>query len=904
MFVVPGRPHARTVFSLALLLGTAAPIAIAQEATPDTTPHTEQKVAPPALLTDRTFQSPPAAIERLVTAPWHQNVRLSAPSPDGRYILREIDRGMPTVAELARPHLNLAGLKVDPAANRAVDLILRALNGLEVVDVATGEFRALPTPRGATISNPRWSPDGTRIAYLAHFPDATRAYVTEVRSGKTRAATKTPLLATEITTLQWTADSKHLVAVLIPERRPPVPARPELTIGPQIRTATRGEKQKHRTYPNLLVDEYDEAALEYYLTGQLALLDARGGKVKKIGEPAMLYAVDPAPHGDHFRIRLIQRPFSRLVPYANFGRAELLWDTRGRTLVELSSRPLLEESGDMMSLMSRQSTARADTAKGPPRRSLAWHPAGEGMTFLQRATIEPDTTRAPGDQNAPAEAKGATDATAATGAGRPNSVANKSATSRSVDRLYQWLPPFGPDDVRVLYESDDALGTVRFSADARTIFVTQSGNGASHTYAVNLDRPERQYTLLRRERPVTKADSAAADTSYASLVTRDAPGGNRIVRRSQDGRFIYLDGYRPRADAAPDTIRRPFIDRVELETGARERIYHAPTRVGVEIVSAILDDDLTRIMVQTDSRTSITNYHLRDLSTGTITALTRNTDHAPEITHAQRHRIRVTRVDGFEFWVSVTLPRDYTPGTRLPAFFWFYPREYTDQESYDRFTFSIPNRFQTPGPRSLEFLVTQGYAVIQPDAPIVGPKGRINDNYLHDLRNNLTAIIDELDRQALIDRDRLGIGGHSYGAFSTANALIHTPYFKAGIAGDGNYNRTLTPNGFQTEERDLWGSREMYLEISPILYADRMTGALLLYHGLADQNAGTDPINSIRLLQALQGLGKEAALYLYDYEDHEPVAQETILDLWARWTAWLDHYVKRAGTTEPQLIAQ
>lgn len=898
MFAVPRRTLAPTVLTLAWLLGAGAAHATAQgtitpdsthatqhNATPDTTPPGEQKATQPAPLTDRAFQRPPAAIARLVTAPWHQNVRLAAPSPDGRYILREIDRGMPMVADLARPHLNLAGLKVDPAANRAVDLTLRAQSGLEIFDIATGEFRALPTPRGATISSPRWSPDGTRIAYLAHFPDATRAYVTEIRSGKTRAATKTPLLATEVTTLQWTADSKYLVAVLVPERRPPAPARPDLTIGPRIRTATRGEQQKLRTYPNLLEDEYDEAALEYYLTGQLALLDARGGKARKIGEPAMLFAVDAAPRGDHFRVRLIQKPFSRLVPYANFGRSELLWDTRGRTLVELGSRPLIEESGDMMSLMARRNTAGTDVAKEPPRRSLGWHPAGEGMTFLQRATIEPDTT-----------ATGATHSPAAPAAARQTAP-------RNVDRLYHWLPPFGPDDTRVLYESPDPLGTVRFSEDARTIFVTQSGSGASHTYAVHLDRPDRKYTIFRRDRDAARADSTGADTTYASLVTRDAPGGNRVVRRSGDGRFVYLDG-RLRHTGAQDSASRPFIDRVELETGTRTRIYHAPPQEGVEIVSAILDDDLMRLLVRTDSRTTIPDFHLRDLRAGTITALTRNTDYAPEITHAQYRRIRVTRADGFEFWVQVTLPRDYTPGTRLPAFFWFYPREYTDQESYDRFTFATPNRFQTPGPRSLEFLVTEGYAVVQPDAPIVGPKGRINDNYLHDLRNNLTAIIDELDRQALIDRARLGIGGHSYGAFSTANALIHTPYFKAGIAGDGNYNRTLTPNGFQTEERDLWESRELYLEVSPLLYADRISGALLLYHGLADQNAGTDPINSIRLLQALQGLGKEAALYLYDHEDHEPVAQETILDLWARWTAWLDHYVKRAGATEPQPIAQ
>ena len=171
----------------------------------------------------------------------------------------------------------------------------------------------------------------------------------------------------------------------------------------------------------------------------------------------------------------------------------------------------------------------------------------------------------------------------------------------------------------------------------------------------------------------------------------------------------------------------------------------------------------------------------------------------------------------------------------------------------------------------------------------------MNNNYENDLRNNLAAVIDEIDRRGLVDRTRIGIGGHSYGAFSTVNAMVHTPFFKAGIAGDGNYNRTLTPLAFQNERRDLWEAKDTYLQMSPLLYANNLTGALLLYHGLGDQNVGTDPINSPRLFQALNGLGKPASMYLYPFEDHGPATKETLLDLWGRWTAWLDKYVKNAG---------
>jgi dipeptidyl aminopeptidase/acylaminoacyl peptidase len=244
----------------------------------------------------------------------------------------------------------------------------------------------------------------------------------------------------------------------------------------------------------------------------------------------------------------------------------------------------------------------------------------------------------------------------------------------------------------------------------------------------------------------------------------------------------------------------------------------------------------------------------------------------------------------------VTLPANYQAGTRLPGMFWLYPYEYTDQAGYDR-TLRTENVAQFPQsqPRTIEFLATQGYAVANFNPPIIGEQGRMNDNYVSDLRMNLLAVIDELDRQGFIDRTRLGIGGHSYGAFSTANALVHTPFFKAGIAGDGMYNRTLTPNGFQSEQRDLWSGQRTYLEMSPMLYAERLQGALLMYHMMEDQNVGTDPVSSIRMMQALRAQGKVASLFMYPYEDHGPLTSETILDLWARWTAWLDLYVKNAN---------
>jgi dipeptidyl aminopeptidase/acylaminoacyl peptidase len=313
----------------------------------------------------------------------------------------------------------------------------------------------------------------------------------------------------------------------------------------------------------------------------------------------------------------------------------------------------------------------------------------------------------------------------------------------------------------------------------------------------------------------------------------------------------------------------------------------------------VLNDDASELLVTREGPTDVPDSYVRDVTSGEFRQLTQNRDLFPDITNAQRRRYMIERVDGFELALNVTLPQDWQPGQKLPGMIWFYPREYTDQDDYnetlERYN---KNSFPNVSTRSMEVLVRAGYVVIQPDAPIVGDEGRMNDNYVHDLRNNLAAVIDFLDAEGVIDRDRLAIGGHSYGAFSTYNAMVHTPFFKAGIAGDGNNNRTLTPFSFQNERRTLWQATEVYLEMSPFFQIDHLNGALLMYHGEHDQNVGTFPIHSWRLQEALEALGKTSALYFYPFEHHGPATVETQLDMWARWVAWLDKYVKNAGREE------
>ena len=891
--LIPSSHRSSLGAAVALLIALATPAA-AQEVAQ------QGDAALKAILAKETYIRPPAAIEKIVAAPWYQNVTLSNQSPDRRHFLKLQSEGLPSVQQFGKPHYYLGGLQVDYKANRARTLTTRGAAGLEIIDAATGQSRSIETPKGATVSSAQWSPDGSEIAYLANFDDGSHLYIADVGTGKSRRISKTPLLATLVTGVEWTSGGKALLTVLVPDNRGAEPTHPAIETGPQVKIVG-GTKNKTRTYRDysLLQDPHDRDRFEYFTTGQLALIDAKTGVAKKIGAPAMWSSIDASPDGQYFRVVAVQKPFSYAVQYQNFGAVEEIVDQTGKVVTILSKREL-RDGDNALGDNPGAPGANVDTT----RRNFGWMPNGRGLFYLQqdassaRGAAAADTSA--GDDQSP-------------GAGR----GGRGPARR--DRLYVWEPPFTPGSAKAVLESSNRISDILWAEDAQLVFAAENANGTSTVYATYLSEPTKRYTISRIRgvnlslgtmgggrfgggggRGGNGADSVTFYQNPGTLMSKPGRNAGEVALLSSDKNFAYLTGtqyYRTWMDSAP----RPFVDRIEVKTGKKERLFFGPID-SYERVVAPLDDDFTRAIVLRESPTTIPDSYLRDLKTGQMTKLTNNKDYAPEITQAQRKRVQITRADGYKFWVDVTLPRDYRAGTRLPAFFWFYPYEYTDQAGYDR-TKRTENRnqFHNVSPNSKEILVAQGYAVVQPDAPIVGSAGRMNDNYVTDLRNNLSAVIDELDRLGYIDRQRLGIGGHSYGAFSTVNAMVHTPFFKAGIAGDGAYNRTLTPNNFQSERRDLWEARETYLSMSPMLYADRLTGALLMYSGMEDQNVGTDPTNSIRLLHALQGMGKTAALYMYPYEDHGQATKETILDQWARFSAWLDLYVKGAG--KPDKIA-
>lgn len=847
------------------------------------------------LLKKEGYQTPPPDLADAVLAPRYLNVTLGNLSPDKKWFLNMIGDGPVVMKTFSKPFDELGGLFIDFKANRSRTLTISNSIGIQLISAADGTRKTIQLPPGARVSNATWSPDSGSIAYYVHRDDGTEIWIASVATGQSRQLTTTPILATLVTTFAFSGDGKAIVTVFPPDGRGPRPSMEAVVpTGPEVKVSA-GSKASLRTFPSLMTTPQDFALLEWHATGQVALVDVSTRAVRKVGAPTMVRSVDLSPDGQYLRVTRMTKPFSYIVPVSNFGSVEEVWDLSGKALGEITSRPI--------NLGAVPDDPNADPAVAPQgggrgagnetgKRELAWRTDGPGFTYLEQAPAPPGSANGAG---AGRTGRGGTGGRAAGGRG-----AQAQGPLRR-DRLMEWLPPFDPASTKLLYENAVQMSNLMFSPDHTAIFFTERTGQTQSENAVYLADTTAKYTFSKYDTTDFYANPGTVLALRGVVAPAGRGGGGRggggggggTAWVSADGTSVFLEGnvY----DKHPDDVGpKTFLDRVTIKTGDKSRIFESDNNNVYERLSTVIDPDAKTFIVVHESPVAQPQDIL--VTGATRRPLTDNKDIAPDLTNAPKLRVPIERPDGFRFTVRVTLPPGYQQGTKLPALFWVYPSEYDTQESHDQpdRTYNC-NAFTNYGTRSMEFFIREGYAVIEdaPDhLPIVGPTGRQNDNYVDDLRNDLAAVIDELDRRGVIDRQRLAIGGHSYGAFTTVNAMVHTPFFKAGIAGDGNYNRTLTPFGFQNERRTLWDAPNVYFDMSPLFYANHLTGALLMYHNLHDQNVGTDPINSERLFEALNELGKTTAMYRYPFEDHGPVAKETLLDMWARWGAWLDKYVK------------
>ena len=357
--------------------------------------------------------------------------------------------------------------------------------------------------------------------------------------------------------------------------------------------------------------------------------------------------------------------------------------------------------------------------------------------------------------------------------------------------------------------------------------------------------------------------------------------GHRVVM--QTGETILMSGI-----GSSPTGDHPFVDRLNLTTGKTERVFQSGAS-GYETVEAVLNDEGASLLVRRESPTEPPNYYVR--TGATLRALTHFENPTPQTLAIKKQLVTYKRADGVPLSFTLYLPADYKAGTRLPAVIWAYPYEFSDADTAGQVTGHATQEYTELTYHQL--FVLHGYALIDNAAmPIIGSPDVVNNTYVEQLTMDAQAAVDKAVEMGVVDRERIGVFGHSYGAFMTANLLAHSNLFHAGVAESGAYNRTLTPFGFQSEERTFWEATDVYTKMSPFWFADKIKTPILLIHGEADDNTGTFPIQSERLYAAIRGNGGTVRLVMLPAEAHGYRGKETMEHVSYEEMAWFDKFLK------------
>jgi dipeptidyl aminopeptidase/acylaminoacyl peptidase len=773
------------------------------------------------------YRMPPPAIEAALNAP---PIPIAIVGPRRGVVALETPLRYPPVADLARPMLRLAGLRIDPTTNGIHHAPARTSLAFE--RVADGRVARVALPAGAHLTGVAISPDETRFAATNATAHGTELWLGTTADG--RAVRVANLAVNDVFhTLGWMPDGAHVIVCAV-DRTGPAPAE-TVASGPAVQE-TSGKAGQIVTYEDLLTNAHDEALFEYYATSRIAIVDARTGSVARTSARGVYTDVTPSPDGRYLLAERAHRPYSYLFPYERFPDATEVLDRSGKRVATIADRPL-------------QDRIPADgVATGP--RAVAWKPSSPATLAWAEALDG-------GDPRTKVPARDRIVTLAAPFGGPPAELARTVARTRFV----AWLER----DERALvstYERTTRTSTMLL-ADAR-------GAGSE---------PKTLWTL--RDGDVYNDPGTPIETS--------APNGEPVVEHAGDAIWLRGAGFGPEG-------RRPFLDRFDLRTNEKTRLFRSEL-APLEQVLQPLDPDTSRLITQRQSPAEPPNLYVRTRASGALRALTSFSDPAPQLRAVGRRLVTYKRPDGVDLSFTLYTPPGWKEGTRLPTFVWAYPLEYVDRGTASQNTNTTQTFVSVTGPSPL-FLALAGYAVLDnASMPIVGDPATVNDTYVEQLVADAKAAVDKAVEIGVADPNRVAVGGHSYGAFMTANLLAHTRLFKAGIARSGAYNRTLTPFGFQSERRSYWEATDLYTKMSPFTYANAIKDPLLLIHGMADDNTGTFPIQSERLYAAIQGNGGTARLVMLPYEAHGYVGRESVETTLAEMVDWLNRFIGPSRTT-------
>lgn len=791
---------------------------------------------------DRYQQAAPQ-VRAVLDAPAPPSVRV--PSV-GAYALATRTLRYPPIAELARPLLKLAGVRIDPE-NRSHHG-QRHVVELSMLTLADGVMRPVALPAGARVDDIQWNAAGTKAAFTVVDDGAVQLWLLDAKTAKARRVGKLALNPMIGEALQWMPDGQSLLVQLVvpgaPPKAAPAPA------GPRIESSAKAAAASS-TYESrdLLRTPHEADLFEHYATSQLAIVEA-SGRTRKLGAPAVYGNTEVSPDGRYLLVHRIERPYSLTRAYWRFPTDVEVWDLRGHVVETIAELPLAD-------------AVPVDGVRVGPR-DVGWRPTAASTLVWAEAQDGGDTYK---------------------------KVAHH-------DRVI--TKPVGKP-ATTWFETTQRFGGIAWLDDGKHALVSE----------VDRDR----HRLLTKLIEVDGSAAAARTVWDRSYDDRYGDPGVPVFRVSTDGSWlvqvdrgaIYLvgDGATPEGD-------RPFLDRLDLATLATERLFRSDA-TGVERFARWVDPvagtfltlretpDMPRNLVTRTLGAPVTKPGKGDaVRSSTAVALTHFEDPTPQLRAVTKKLVKYERADGVPLSFTLYLPPGYKEGTRLPTVFWAYPLDYTDKSHAGQVDAAPQEYTAVVGPSPI-FLALQGYAVLDNvSMPVVGPTQSAYDDFLPQVEANAKAAIDKAVELGVTDRERVGVMGHSHGGLMTANLLAWTDLFRAGVARSGAYNHTMRPFGFQNERRSLYQAPQTYLQLSPVVHAERIDEPLLIIHGEIDANPGTVPLQSEKLFEAVRGVGGTTRLVMLPFESHGYVARESVEHVIAETTAWFDQHVKDAGPRKPK----
>ncbi len=797
------------------------------------------------------YDKPPQNVLDVLHAPWTPSPSVS-PTRD-RILLVSWVR-YPPIAQVAEPFLRLAGVRVEPRTRRKHDTpggygIAPCAQTLTLVDVATSHEVPVTLPAGGCVDGMQWSADGRRFAFRNTSKDAVELWIGDAATGAIRRlgnARLNPMLGNS---LQWMPDQKALLVKLVPSNAGAPPVAEVEADGPSIQETT-GEKGESSTYEtrDTLTGKHDEDLFDYYASSQLALVDAGSGAIQPIGAPAIITGVEPSPDGQNLLVETIHKPYSYVTTYPNFAHDVEIWDRSGHRIQTLAKLPLADR------------VPIAGVPTGP--RDFEWRPT-EPATLVWAEALDG------GDWNVTVPKRDKVMTLASPFAGKPAEITQVEQRFNG----FEWGERRGE---ALLREYDE-------------------NKHWSRTFLVDVERPESKPVLLW---------DISSDERYQDPgrpVYKALPNGRWVIR--QDGGAIFLDG-----EGASTEGDRPFLDRFDLASRKSERLFRSD-RTAYESFLAFTSPTDRTFLTWHQSPSDPPNAMLRTLGkavaspkageaamTSAARAVTHIPDPTPQVRGIKQRLVKYARKDGTHLSFTLLTPPGYQEGTRIPAILYAYPLDYASASTAGQISGSEREFMRLSNYR---LLLLSGYAIIDDAAfPIVGDPKQAYDTYLDQLVEDARAAVDTAVGTGVVDRNRIGVTGHSHGALMTANLIAHTDLFRAGVATSGSYNKTLTPFGFQNERRSVWKGQGVYLQVSPFFFADKIKLPLLIMHGTDDANPGTTPLQAVKLYEAIRGNGGTARLVMLPHEPHWYAAMESNEQLAYEELRWFDKYVKNAPPVE------